>query len=87
MGTSLLEGASCHMFPESFLGYCCVTGLSLDQAGFSTGYPKNICLILEDELPTGQKNRLVPGFSFLFFFLQGGGGGGEEGLGAVRLAS
>ena len=73
------------MFPESFLGYCCVTGLSLDQAGFSTGYPKNICLILEDELPTGQKNRLVPGFSFLFFFYRGWGGVGRMGWGQSGL--
>ena len=77
-GTSLLEGVSCHMFPESLLRYCCVTGLSLDQAGFSTGYPKNISLILEDESPTGQStcSRL---FFFLFFCRGGVGWGGWAG--------
>lgn len=84
-GTSLLEGASCHMFPESFLGYCCITGLSLDQAGFSTGYPKNICLILEDEPPTGQKNRLAPGFSFFFTGCGVGWGGWVGGSQACKL--
>lgn len=83
-GTSLLEGVSCHMFPESLLRYCCVTGLSLDQAGFSTGYPKNISLILEDESPTRQTIHLLQAF---FYFFAGVGSGGEDGLGAVRLAS
>ena len=82
-GTSLLEGVSCHMFPESLLRYCCVTGLSLDQAGFSTGYPQNICLILEDESPTGQMNLLTPGF--FFFFCGGWGGVGRMGWGQSGL--
>ena len=83
-GTSLLEGVSCHMFPESLLRYCCVTGLSLDQAGFSTGYPKNICLILKDESPTGQTIPLAPGF-FFFFPGVGWGGVGRVGWGQSGL--
>lgn len=54
--------ASCQMFPDSLLRYCCLTGLFLDQVGFSTGYLKNICLMLEDKSPTRQKNPLAPGF-------------------------
>lgn len=62
LGTSLLEEASCQMFPDSLLRYCCLTGLFLDQVGFSTGYLKNICSTLEDKSPTWQKNPLAPGF-------------------------
>ena len=83
-GTSLLEGVSCHMFPESLLRYCCVTGLSLDQAGFSTGYPKNISLILEDESPTRQTIHLLQAF-FFSFFLQGWGRVGRMGWGQSGL--